>query len=131
MTKKEKPFETSSHQGTITVNRPNSKYYLHMTPGESVKAAEIVGMALSAYEMSYIPKHITNSPFVIRFFDNKVFALERTDDSGSIPFRWSEGDELIRVINMGRGICLNEQTHGKALSSGPVQANFLPGDEPI
>lgn len=122
-------FTASTHQGTITVGRSivtdgvEKSYKLDFAPAEAAKATEIIGLVLSMLTLKKVPSHINNSPFVIRFFPKQVYALERNDASGSLPFRAKEADELIQVIDMGLGICLNEQTQGRAV---PVKTTTMP-----
>jgi hypothetical protein len=106
-------FEASTHQGVITISRVHKDQPLEMYPADVGKATHLVGLVLSMVELPVIPNPIKNTPFVIRVFPEQKFALERTDRGGSIPFRTCEGEELIEVIEMGLGMCLNEQIHGK------------------
>lgn len=124
-------FVPSSHQGSVIIKRSEGGHQLNMSPAEVDRATELVGIALSMVGLDKIPPHITNTPFVIRFFRRSVMALERSDSSGSLPFKVSEGDELITAIQMALGICLNDQTHGRAVPSGePVNFGMV-GDEPL
>jgi hypothetical protein len=130
----ESEFGATSHQGRVIMTRSQDgkeKFRLEMSPGETTKAAQVVGLALSMVGLDHVPDHINYSPFVIRFFEHKTFALERTDTTGSIPFRDYEGDDLIQRINMGRDICLNEQTHGKAIPSNVPPNPHMACDEPL
>jgi len=127
-------FEASTHQGKITVRRVKHGSYdgdhaLDFSPAEAAKMSATVGMVLSMLDQPTLPPHIVNSPFVVRFFPKKVFALERNDIPGSIPFRAKEGDELIRVIDIGLGICLNEQTLGRAVPAGTTTVSDMASNE--
>jgi len=124
-------FVASTHQGLITIRRSEGDFQIDLSPGEADKATKVVGLALSMIEWNTVPPHIFNTPFVVRFFPNQAFALERTDVKGSIPFRIREGDELIKVIQMGLGICLNEQTHGRVVPSMAPAMPHMVGDEPL
>lgn len=124
-------FLASTHQGKAIVTRGEAKFKIEMTPGETEKATYIVGFALSMVELPSVPDHIKNTPFVVRFFPNRVLALERTDSRDSMPFRINEGDDFIKAIRTAHGMCLNEQTHGKAVSPGAVVPEILSGDEPF
>ena len=124
-------FAINSHQGVITITRTESRKQLSFAPSETAAATHIVGLALSMVNLDRIPDHIKNTPFVVRFFPGSVFALERVDQEGSIPFRLAEGDELIRVLRMAKDICLNEQTHGRAIPSNVNSLNnLMTSDEP-
>lgn len=125
-------FVASTHQGTITIKRSSEEnhYEISMVPNEVDRATNLVGSALSVVSLSH-PNLINYSPFVVRFFEDNTLVLERSDQKGSVPFTVNEGDELIKTIHMGLGMCLNERTHGRAL---PVKNSFMEGmmgDEPL
>jgi len=124
-------FVASSHQGKVIITRRKGKFKIEMSPGETDKATYVVGLALSMIELPDVPDHIKNTPFVLRFFPKQVLALERIDSMGSMPFRVNEGDDLIKTIQMGQGICLNEQTHGRAIPSNPAPPSNMVSDEPL
>ena len=128
-------FVASTHQGLIIIERDapgaNGKFRLELSPSEADKATQVVGLALSMVQLTNVPPFITNTPFVVRFFPHQAFALERKDSSGSMPFRMREGDELIQVIQMGLGICLNEQTHGRVVPSSIASIPNLVSDESL
>ena len=84
-----------------------------LTPAEVDKATYIVGIALGMETLDAVPSHITNSPFVIRFFDGDKLRLERNDAKGSIPFSFPEGDELILTLQQARAVCVNARTLNK------------------
>ena len=124
-------FVASTHQGRIFVSRAenSSKHTVEFSPAEAAKATGIVGTILATLSHKRMPEYITSSPFVVRIFKKGVFALERDDLGGSLPFRANEGDELIRTIDMGLGLCLNEQTHGKVVPSGTPTTPSMPDAE--
>jgi hypothetical protein len=122
-------FIATTHQGVITVSRVkkiarDGDHSIDFSPAEAAKASQSVAIVLSMRELKTVPDHILNSPFAVRVFPKNVYALERTDQGGSLPFRAKEGDELIRIIDLGLGLCLNEQTHGRRV---PVGTTVLPG----
>lgn len=128
-------FTASTHQGFITVQRSivtdgvERVFRVNFAPAEAAKASEIVGMVLSMLGLKNVPSHISNSPFVVRFFPKQTYALERSDVSGSLPFRAKEADELIQVIDIGLGICLNEQTQGRVVPVGTSTVPNLASNE--
>jgi len=128
-------FIADTHQGRVIVTRTSAKtgevFRIEMAPSEAQKATKIVGIALSTVEHDALPDHITNTPFVIRFFKNSVYALERSDLNFSLPFKASEGDSLIEAINVALGMCLNEQTQGRVVPCGTVTNPFMASDEPL
>lgn len=113
-------FFVTTHQGRVKIERsvaPGQPVFsVDMTPAETDKATHVIGLALQMIGLDNVPSHITNSPWVIRFYPKQVFALERTDIAGSLPFRAHEGDDLIQAIQMGLGMALNEQTHGRGVT---------------
>lgn len=127
-------FEATTHRGLISIQRTidvkgtDEVHQITMTPAEASKASYIVGFVLKMRNFKTVPDHITNTPFVIRFFNDAIYALERTDKhttkSDSLPFRFHEIDDLLKTIDIGVGICVNEQTLGKAL---PASSQPLPG----
>jgi hypothetical protein len=124
-------FVASTYQNRVVIEREDGKFKLEMSPSEVKAATHVVGLALSMIDLDNVPSNIKNTPFVVRFFENGAFALERTDTSGSMPFRVREGDDLIKSINMGLGICLNEQTQGRAIPSMTPPPAHMVGDEPL
>lgn len=124
-------FLASSHQGKLIVERAEGegKFRMEMSPAEAGRAKEVVGLALQMLDLDPLPDHINNTPFVIRFFAGRAYALERMDEKGSIPFRLHEGDELITVIEMALGICLNEQTQGRVVPVGTTTIPNMVSDE--
>jgi len=86
---------------------------LSLSPSEVDKATNIVGIALSMENLDAVPSHITNSPFVVRFFEGDMLALERLDAKGSIPFTFAQGDELITTLHQARSISVNDRTLSK------------------
>lgn len=107
-------FSASSHQGLILIQRNNVDFKITLSPAETDKATGLIASVLSMQGLSHAPDRITHTPFVIRFFPDNKYALERVDREGSLPFRIKEADELIKVVRMGRDICINDQIHGKA-----------------
>jgi len=105
----ERIFLPAADQNFITVTR-GDKFSLKLTPSEVNKATELIGDALRMETMDSLPDHITNTPFVIRFFEDNKLALERRDEEGSIPFDWNEADELIVTFGDGLKIALNERS---------------------
>lgn len=129
-------FRPNTHQGRVIVERGGenglSRFAIEMTPAEASKAKEIVGIALSMIGLDTIPPHIISAPFVVRFYPNQVMALERQDETGSMPFRRTEGDSLITSIQMALDMAINEQTHGRAVRAHPIQTNFgMASEEPL
>lgn len=104
----DKLFMPTGDANWITVTR--EKFSIKFTPAEVNKATQLLGIALGMETMDALPDHITNNPFVIRFFEDDKLALERSDVKGSIPFNWDETDELIVTINDGLKIAINERT---------------------
>jgi len=88
-------------------------FSIRMSPAEVDKATYIVGIALSMETLDSVPSHITNSPFVVRFFENDMLALERNDSKGSVPFSFQEGDELITTLQQARSITINDRMLSK------------------
>ena len=82
---------------------------LELSPAEVIKATHLVGIALGMESMPALPSHITNSPFVIRFFPEEVMRLEREDGPGSLPFSWDEGDSLIVALQQSQDIAVDER----------------------
>ena len=127
-------FVASTHQGLITVARVkktqrDGDHSIDFSPAEAAKASQTVSIVLSMMDLKNVPSHITNTPFVIRIFPKRVYALERTDRAGSLPFRAKEGDELIKVLDIGLGICLNEQTLGRVVPAGTTTVPGMPDGE--
>lgn len=127
-------FIADTHQGRVIVTRTAKNgevFRIEMAPSEAAKATKIVGIALATVEHDALPDHITNTPFVIRFFKNSVYALERSDLNFSLPFKAIEGDALIESINVALGMCLNEQTQGKAVPCGTTVNPHMASNEPL
>jgi len=130
----EQPFVPSTHQGKVIVTRTSAKgveFRMEMSPSEVGRATEIVGIALATALHESLPDRITNSPFVVRIFEKQVYALERTDLNFSLPFRSIEGDDLIHVLELALGMCLNEQTQGRAVPCGTTVIQGMASDEPL
>ncbi len=128
----ERTFMADTHQGKVIITRTSKRgqvFRVEMSPSEVNKATQIVGIALATVEHDALPDHITNTPFVIRFFKNRVYALERTDFNFSMPFKASEGDELIETLQMAMNMCLNEQTMGRVVPVGTTTMPNLATDE--
>lgn len=124
-------FIASTHQGRVRVERSNKPFVIDMAPAEVDKATDLIGLLMSMVESPVLPEFIKNTPFVIRVFPKQAYALERTDLAGSVPFRRNEADELIHVLKMGLGICLNEQTHGRVVPTSQGVPPIMVGDEPV
>ena len=121
-------FVASTHQGRVIITRTSKKgdvFHIEMSPSEVKRATDLVGIALGTMEHDALPDHIKNTPFVIRFFKRRVYALERTDLNFSLPFKAIEGDLLIEALRVGLGMCLNEQTLGRAVPVGTTTAPNL------
>jgi hypothetical protein len=109
----------------ITISR--EEFSMRLTPAEVDKATRLLGITLGMENMDTLPDHITNTPFVVRFFENDKLALERLDADGSIPFAWNEADDLITTLNDGLKIAINERTLVKgARGTGFVGINQEP-----
>lgn len=100
-------FSFAGNEHTVIVTRTGTTQKLELRPAEVEKATQIIGIALSMETMEVIPDHIKNTPFVIRFFEDNLLALERADAKGSVSFKWDEGDDLILAIQSGLKIALN------------------------
>ncbi len=128
-------FTAATHQGRVVVTRTSAKtgeeFRIEMAPSEAEKATKIVGIALATVEHDALPEFITNTPFVLRFFKNRIYALERTDLNCSLPFKAAEGDLLIHTIQMALGMCINEQTQGKVVPSGTTTSPHMASNEPL
>jgi hypothetical protein len=101
-------FMPDADQNYITITR--GEFSLRLTPAEVDKATQLVGIALGMETMDTLPDHITNTPFVVRFFEDDKLALERLGEPGSIPFDWQEADQFIVALNDGLKIAINERT---------------------
>lgn len=130
----DRTFLPDTHLGRVIVTRTSKKgevFSIEMAPSEVEKATEIVGIALGTINHEALPDHITNTPFVIRFFDHRVYALERTDLPFSLPFKATEGDELIHTLNLSLGMCINEQTQGKITPVGTAVVPDMVSNESV
>lgn len=113
-------FEASvTPQGQVRVTRKNlgnkPPFVFELSSNEGDRATSLINTALRMGDIDPLPDHITNSPFVVRFFPRSGCALERTDNRSSIPFRPREGDELIRIIQQGVAMAINwRQRQGPA-----------------
>jgi hypothetical protein len=135
MAGQELSFHVGAHQGRVTIKRQVAEghpvFTLDFTPAEADKATKLIAMALSMIELDNVPDHINNTPFVIRFYPKQVFALERTDISGSMPFRTNEGDELISSIHMGVEILLNAQKFNTSVPQHDFLQKGVADSEPM
>lgn len=122
-------FESSTHQGVVKITR-NGKG-IEMAPAEVERSRSLVGLALSMSELEHLPEHIADSPFVIRIFPDGVFALERNDSSGSVPFRTNEGDDLLIVLAQGLEKALNEQVNGRVIPRAENPGDTLVPNESL
>ena len=104
-------FNFAGNEHTVVVTRAGTTQKLELRPAEVDKATYIIGIALQMETMDAIPDHITNSPFVIRFFEDDSLALERSDAKGSVNFKWEEGDDLILAIQSGLKIAVNAKVN--------------------
>lgn len=104
-------FSFAGNENTITITRTGTSQKLELRPAEAEKATQVIGIALQMETMEVIPDHIKNSPFVIRFFEDNLLALERADSKGSVSFKWDEGDALILAIQSGLKIALNAKVN--------------------
>lgn len=104
-------FMPEGNANDCTVRR--GAHTITLMPAEVDKATKIIGIALGMETLDAVPSHITNTPFVIRFFNDDMLALERNDTKGSIPFKFSEGDELITTLQQAQAICVNDRTLAK------------------
>lgn len=107
-------FSFAGTENSVSVSRAGTAQKLELRPAEVEKAAQIIGIALSMETLETIPDHITNTPFVIRFFEDDVLALERVDAKGSVSFKWGEGDDLILALQSGLKIALNAKVNRHA-----------------
>ena len=103
-------FAASGSESTVVITRCGTQV-LKMKPAEVEKATKAIGIALQMETLDTIPSHITNTPFVVRFFENDQLALERADTAGSVSFSWTEGDELINALNIGLKIAINAKVN--------------------
>lgn len=128
-------YHVGESRGRVTIKRQVAEgqpvFTVDFTPAEADKATKLIAMALSMIELDNVPDHINNTPFVIRFYPKQVFALERTDISGSMPFRTNEGDELIRSIHMGVDIVLNAQKFNASVPAVDFVQKGLADSEPL
>ena len=127
-------FSPETERGRAVVQRDREDgppFKINMSPREGDKATHVVGLALSMSELERKPPHITNTPFVVRFYPDQVYALERTDIKGSMPFRLGEGDDLIKAIQMAVSKTLNEQLQGRAARAVSVPDLTMASDEPL
>ena len=122
-------FESNTHQGVVKITR-NGKG-IEMAPAEVERSRSLVGLALSMSELEHLPEHIADSPFVIRIFPDGVFALERNDSSGSVPFRTNEGDDLLIVLAQGLEKALNEQVNGRVIPRAENPGDTLVPNESL
>tara|TARA_R110000765_G_C18902712_1_gene604221 strand:+ start:758 stop:1141 length:384 start_codon:yes stop_codon:yes gene_type:complete len=122
-------FESSDHQGVVKITRKDNS--ISMAPAEVSRARSLVGLSLSMSELENKPEHIADSPFVVRIFPKQVYALERNDQSGSIPFRVHEGDDLLIALEQGLEKALNTQTHGKIIPHAGDPGNILVPNESL
>ena len=121
-------FLPAADSNSIIIKR--GEFVLRLTPAEIDKATSLIGIALGMETMEALPDHITNTPFVVRFFEDDRLALERTDVKGSIPFTWAEADELILALHDGKKLAINERTLIKGpRSAGGGRVNY--SDEPF
>jgi len=101
-----------NNRGIVSRNNLEGKppFRLEFAPAEGEKATYLIGVVLSLGRMYAYPEFIENAPFVVRFFNNPPgFALERADTKGSMPFRFEEADELIRVIRQAVDMGIDSQ----------------------
>lgn len=109
-------FRSNATANEVVLSRDKAE--LRFSPAEGEKATYLIGIALSMETMDSVPSHITNSPFVVRFFQDDSLALERSDKAGSIPFTFHEGDNLIKAIRLGVQTAVND----RALNRGSVKS---------
>lgn len=125
-------FKANTHQGRVIVTRTSKKgeeFRIEMVPSEVDKATHIIGIALATTDHDALPEFIKNTPFVIRLFSKRIYALERTDLGFSLPFKAAEGDELISTLQMALGMCLNAQTQGKVVPCGTAVVPTMASNE--
>lgn len=122
--------------GRIVISRDNlpgkPAFRLDLSVNEGEKLTSLLGTVLStsSVDRGELPDHLTGTPFVVRFFpkDNGM-ALERTDIKGSLPFRMRETDELIRVVQMGVAMAVNQIQRQGPARPRTHEGNFLAGNE--
>ena len=102
-------FTPYANAENITISR-GKEFKLALSPAEINKATSVLGTALSLESFEELPSNIANAPFVVRFFEDGQLALERSDASGSVPFRWNETDELILTLEKALAMAVNERT---------------------
>jgi hypothetical protein len=100
---------------------------LKLRPAEVDSATKLIGIALGMESAQALPSHISNSPFVIRFFEDHTLRLEAKDRDGSIRFTFGGGDGVIKALHKARDMSIDELRLGNhPRGSGGGMTEFIP-----
>lgn len=83
---------------------------LSFRPAEIDKITSLISSALGMESLKALPEYITNTPFVIKFWEDNSLSLEAQDRKGRLPFQWDEADELIRCFHNALKSAIDERT---------------------
>jgi len=105
---------TITHQrGVIILGKDKS--FIRFTPGEVDLLRNIINIALNMQSLPALPPSINNNRFSVNFTEDDTLSVEGIDSrEGSIAFEWTQGDDLIKVIDQAYAIAINELKLGVA-----------------
>lgn len=93
------PFKVDISSNGVTLVRDGK---LSFSPAEGDPLRKLVGMVLSMSSFKVLPPYLKSSPFEVAFSEEGSCTLSRKDRLGEgIVFSFSEGDSLIKAIDLG------------------------------
>lgn len=104
---KVKGYDILHQRGTVTISR--GEHLLRFTPAEAEQIRSIINIALSMESLPALPPSIQNDKFLVRFNTDDTLFIDALDGRISgLKFDWSEGDDLIKVVDEGQALALND-----------------------
>lgn len=92
-------FTLDLSQGNISISSPGGSLTLY--PGEVDAVKHIIGMAVQLETMKVLPPAISSSPWEVVFTEDGLCELKRQAEGSGCKFEFSEGDNLIKAIEVG------------------------------
>jgi hypothetical protein len=106
-------FTVKCNRCVISLSKDDAGSELAFSTGECDMIKELVGIALAMERLPTLPEHIDLEMWQIRFHPDDTLSLRGRDGrTGEIPFKWSEGDTVIRRVIDGYNMAMNDRELG-------------------
>lgn len=118
-------FTISTSRDGIIVN--NASGSITISPAEVDAFNKFVSFILSVSELPAVPRTLSMHPFKMEFTDEGLIQIFRQEDQlKSMMFDPSEGDNLIKLVNMGvtnlvNDLKLSGSIRATTISRSPVE----------